>query len=115
MPPEKKTRCTNQNAPASITMMEPANASRRPAASLRDRIQMNSDATSTTNDELTNLDADVEREQRPAERAAGQIHLAKHVREPEAVDQAERKRDPRARVAPAGADEQIVRARRRRC
>ena len=47
-PPEKKTRCTNQNAPASITMMEPAKASRRPAASLRDRIQTNSDAMSTT-------------------------------------------------------------------
>ncbi len=48
-PPEKKTRCTNQNTPASITMMEPANTSRRPAASLRDRIHTNSDATSTTN------------------------------------------------------------------
>ena len=47
-PPEKKTRCTNQNTPASITMMEPANASRRPAASLRDRIHTNNEATSTT-------------------------------------------------------------------
>ena len=39
--------------------------------------------------ELTDLDAEVEREERPAQVASGQLHLPQRVREAEPVDQAE--------------------------
>src|SRR5579864_8117733 len=48
IPPGKKTRCTNQNVPAAITTIDPANASWRPADSLRSRSQASADATTTT-------------------------------------------------------------------
>ena len=38
----------NQNAPAAMTTIDPANASRRPAASLRARSAASADATATT-------------------------------------------------------------------
>src|SRR5262249_13223684 len=47
-PPGKKTRCTNQNAPATMTTSDPANARCLPAHSLRDRSDASADATSTT-------------------------------------------------------------------
>jgi len=51
-------------------------------------------------EELTDFHADVEGEQRPAERARRQIHLAQDVGEAEPVDEAERKGDTtRARRA----------------
>ena len=107
-PPGKKTRSTNQYAPASITTIEPAN-DEPPSGDLAARSNPDEQRRDEhDDDELADLDADVEREERPAQRAARQIHLAKHVREPEAVDQAERKGDPRARVAAAGADQQVV-------
>ena len=40
-------------------------------------------------DHLTDFDAGVERQQRRDEPARRQVHLAKHVREPESVHQAE--------------------------
>ena len=51
--------------------------------------------------QLAELHAEVERKQRPAQRARRQVHLAQHVREAEAVDEAERERDPGAHVAAA--------------
>src|SRR5262249_40057275 len=47
-PPEKNTRCTNQNAPAAITTIEPANARFRRDHSLFARSIVNAVATSTT-------------------------------------------------------------------
>ena len=90
-----------------MTTTDPANASCRPAASLRERSAASADATSDDDQQLADFDADVEREQRPAERARRQIHLAQHVGEAEAVDEAERERDPGAHVA-AAADQQVV-------
>ena len=58
-------------------------------------------------EELPDFDADVERKQRPAERARRQVHLPKHVREPEAVNEAEGERNPRPHVASA-AHQQVV-------
>ncbi len=49
-------------------------------------------------DQLSDFDAKVEREQRPAERGARQPELLEHRREAEAVNQAERCRQPRADV-----------------
>jgi len=43
----------NQKAPAAMTAIEPPNASRRPAASLRDRSAENAEATATTTTEPT--------------------------------------------------------------
>ena len=57
--------------------------------------------------QLADFHAGVEREQRPAERPRRQIHLAQHVREAEAMDEAERERNPGADVA-AVADQQVV-------
>src|SRR5262249_23208492 len=48
IPPGKKTRCTNQNAPAAMTTIDPANANCRPAASLRDRSAASAVAIATT-------------------------------------------------------------------
>ena len=94
MPPGKKTRWMNQNAPAAITTIDPAQRGERRRDEDHDQ-------------ELPDLDADVEREERPAERARGQIHLAQHAGEAEAVYEAERERDPRADVA-AVFDQQVV-------
>ena len=73
-----------------------------PRAQRRERRRHDDD-----DEQLADLDPDVEREERPAERARRQIHLAQHVGEPEAVDEAERERDPRAHVA-AVPDQQVV-------
>ena len=89
----------NQNAPAAMTTTDPATASWRPAVSLRERSAASARGDDDDDQQLTDLDADVEREQRPAERARRQVHLAQHVREAEAVDEAERERDPGADVA----------------
>ena len=97
----------NQNAPAAMTTTDPANASWRPAVSLRARSAASAVATTSDDQQLTDLDADVEREQRPAERARRQVHLAQHVGEAEAVDEAEGERNPGAHVA-AVADQQVV-------
>src|SRR5262249_11203608 len=48
LPPEKKTRRTNQNVPAATTTTDPANTRRRPAASLRRPTAAPADATRTT-------------------------------------------------------------------
>jgi hypothetical protein len=66
--------------------MDPAVAMPRPAGScgggqFEQRRDHQHDA------ELANLHADVEREERPAERLARQPELAQHVSEPEAVHQ----------------------------
>ena len=48
MPPGKKTRWMNQNAPAAMTTTEPAKASCRPADWLRDRSAASAVATTAT-------------------------------------------------------------------
>src|SRR5688572_18390545 len=48
MPPGKNTRSTNQNAPATMTITDPATARRRPAISLLARTAASSDATART-------------------------------------------------------------------
>ena len=58
-------------------------------------------------DDLSEFDADVERRERPAQRARRQVHLAQNVRKSEAVNETEGKSDPRAHVA-AALREQIV-------
>ena len=90
-----------------MTTTDPANTSRRPAVSLRARSSGKGGRDDDDDEELTDFDADVERKQRPAERARRQIHFAQHVREAEAVNEAERERDPRAHV-PAAVHEQVV-------
>ena len=90
-----------------MTTTDPANASCRPAASLRERSAASAERDDDDDQQLTDFDAEVEREQRPAERARRQIHLAQHVGEPEAVDEAEGERNPGAHVA-AAADQQVV-------
>ena len=55
----------------------------------------------------SDFDAEVEREQRPAERARGEVHLAQDVGEAEPVDESEGERDPGADVA-AAAHQQVV-------
>ena len=49
-------------------------------------------------EELADFDAYIKGEQRPAKRPPRQLHFPEHVREPEAVDEAERERDPRSDV-----------------
>ena len=90
-----------------MTTIEPANATRSPATSLRRRIAASSARDEQHDGELADLDADVEREQRPAERLARKPELAQHVGEAEAVDQAEDERHPRAEIA-AVAPDQVV-------
>ena len=90
-----------------MTTIDPAKATRYPRAALRRRIAARTLATSTTMRELPDLDADVEREERPAERLVGQAELAQDVGESEAVDQAEDERHPGAQIA-AVAAHQVV-------
>ena len=97
----------NQNAPAAITD-DRSGERQLPAGRLAARPQRGERRRDDDDDQqLADFDAEVEREQRPAERARRQIHLAQHVGEAEAVDEAERERDPRAHVA-AAADQQVV-------
>ena len=109
MPPGKKTRWTNQNAPAATTTIDPATTSRRPAASLRRTQRRERRRDDDHDQQLADLHAEVEREQRPAQRPRRQIHLAQDVGEAETVDEAERERDPGAHV-PSAVDQQVVRA-----
>ena len=107
MPPGKNTRWTNQNAPATITTIDPAKASCRPAASLRARSAASADATTTTTSSWPISTPTLnENSDQPSARAR-QIHFAQHVGEAEAVDEAERERDPGAHVA-AAAHQQVV-------
>ena len=58
-------------------------------------------------DRLSDLNADVERQQRGHERRSWQPHLSQHICEAEAVNESEDERHPRTDVAPAP-DQQIV-------
>ena len=90
-----------------MTTIEPANASRRPAASLRERSAASADATTTTTSSWPISTPRLnENSDQPSARRR-QVHLAQDVREAEPVDEAERERDPRAHVA-AAADQQVV-------
>jgi hypothetical protein len=57
--------------------------------------------------QLSELDAEVEREQRPAQRLPRQPELAQHVGEAETVHQAEDERNPGTRVAAMPADQVV--------
>ena len=50
------------------------------------------------NTRLTDLDPDIEREQRPAQCRAGQVHFAQNAGKAEAVDKTEAERERRAKV-----------------
>ena len=93
--------------PAATTTIDPAKARRRPAVSLLARNAAKRGGDDDDDEELPDFDPEVEREERPAERARRQVHLAQHVGEAEAVDEAEGERDPGAHVA-AAADQQVV-------
>ena len=106
-PPDKNTRSTNQNPPAAMTAdragdRDPPASLGIPSADRRQRRRGGDD-----DEQLPDLDADVEREQRPAQRPRRQVHLAQHVGEAEAVDQAEDERDPGPDVA-ALPDQEVV-------
>ena len=91
--------------------MTPTDPARRDAAG-EHRVAMAHERQRRGDDDddhrLADLDAEVEREERDAQRAVGESRFAQHAREPEAVHEAEDERDPRADVAALRAGQQVV-------